>query len=326
MILLGLIPAGASVTLALASDSLSRRLSPAVAAPLLVLVGLATATATGIALCLAAFGSLARLPLLAAFGQWSPAALRPGQLGLGAGLLAAAIAAILLAAATARAFRATWDWALASRACRQLGTGSGSLVVTRDDRPVAFAVAGRTGRIVISTGMLSVLSTEERHAVIAHEEAHLRHHHAAYVLLAELAAAANPLLRPLASRVRLAVELRADEIAARQVGDRRVVARALARASLAAAAMRTAPSSAMALAQTEVGARVRALTEPPRPRPAWAAAAAVVLMLASGIAALAMVAATHQQIEAAQLAYALGHHTFGYHTLIAIGHRISGTA
>jgi Zn-dependent protease with chaperone function len=321
VILFGLIPAAASVTLALASDGLSRRLAPAIAAPLLVLLGLATATATGLALCLAAFGPLARLPLFAAFGEWSPAALRAGQLGLGAGLLAGTIAAVLFAAALVRAARAAWDRLLAARACRQLGTraAGGSLVVTRDERPVAFAVAGRNGRIVISTGMLSVLTTEERHAVIAHEEAHLRHHHAAYVLLAEVAAAANPLLRPLARRVRLAVELRADEVAARRVGDRQIVARALARASLAAAAMRTAPASAMALTQTDVRARVRALTEPPRPRPAWAAAAAVALALASGAAALAMVAATHQQIEAAQLAYALGHDTLAH-----VGHSTVG--
>ena len=90
------------------------------------------------------------------------------------------------------------------------------------------------GAIVVSTGMLTLLDAQERRALLAHEAAHLRHHHARYVAVAELAVAANPLLRPLARGVRLAVELWADQVAAQEVGDSRAVARALARASLAA--------------------------------------------------------------------------------------------
>src|ERR1700722_20340519 len=229
MMLLGLVAVAASVMLALASGGLSRRLAPALAVPLLTLLALATSLATGLVLCVAAFGALAQLPFLATLGGWSGEALAPGNLAPGWGVVAGGIAAALLAAALVVTVRAARSLAQAGRACRQLA-GPDRLVITRDDRPAAYAVPSRAGAIVVSTGMLALLSAPERQALLAHEEAHLRHRHAVYVLLADLAAAANPLLRPLAGQVRLAVELQADEDAARFTGDRRTVARALARA------------------------------------------------------------------------------------------------
>jgi Zn-dependent protease with chaperone function len=301
---LGLVPVAASIVLALASGTLARRLAPAVAVPLLTLLALATSLATGLVLCLAAFGALAQLPALAARGGWSGRALAPGNLPPGWGLLAGAAAAALLAAAVVVTVRAARSLVRAGRACRHL-SGPDRLVITRDERPTAYAVPTRAGVIVVSTGMLALLSTAERQALLAHEEAHLRHRHALFVLLADLSAAANPLLRPLAARVRLAAELHADEDAARATGDRRTVARALARASLAAAAAgRAGPQPGLAMAQTDAAARIRALTGPPRPRRRWAAAAAVALILASGTTALTMTWSMHQRFEAAQAAYA----------------------
>ena len=94
------------------------------------------------------------------------------------------------------------------------------------------------------------------------------------------------------------MEIDADAAAADEVGDRRLVARTLARASLAAAATGAAAPGVLALTETEACVRVRALTGPtPRRRP-WAAA----LALASGTAALTVAMAVHQRIEAAQLA------------------------
>ena len=303
--LLGLIPLAASLLLALTSGGLSRRLSPPVAAPLLTLLALATSVATGTVLCLAAFSALARQPFVAAAGGWSRTALRPWDpLPVGWGMLAAAVAAALLAAACAYFARATRELVHASRACRRLAAGHGKLVITRDERPTAYTVPARTGAIVISTGMLALLSADERRALLAHEAAHLRHHHASYVQLAQLAAAANPLLRPLARNVRLAVELWADQVAAREVGDRRIVARALARASLAASRQGTRPGIALAIAETDTRARVRALVDQPRRLRPWAAAVALTLTLASSMTAVTLTWATHQQIEIAQRAYA----------------------
>jgi len=304
MMLLGLIPLAASVLLALTSGILSRRLSPGVAVALLTLLALATSVATGIVLCLAAFSALARQPLVAAAGGWSRATWRSwDQLPVGWGVLAAAVAAGLLAGACVYLARATRELVRASRACRRLVVGHHKLVITRDERPTAYSVPAGTGAIVVSTGMLRLLSAGERRALLAHEAAHLRHHHASYLMLTQLAAAANPLLRPLARNVRLAVELWADQVAADEVGDRRIVARALARASLAATRDEPSPSVAMAIAETEVSARVRALVGRPRRLYPVAVAAALTLTLASSTTAVALTWATHRQIEIAQLAY-----------------------
>jgi hypothetical protein len=304
MMALGMIPLAVSVLLALSSGALSRRLSPSAAAPLLTLLALATSVATGIVLCLAAFSALARQPLVAAAGGWSQTALRPwDQLPIGWGMLAAAVAAGLLAAACAYVTRAARELVHANRACRRLAVGQDKLVITRDERPTAYAVPAGTGAIVISTGMLRLLRADERRALLAHEAAHLRHHHATYLLLAQLAAAANPLLRPLARNVRLAVELWADQVAADEVGDCRIVARALARASLAASGQQPSPGITLAIAETDITARVRALVDrPPRLYP-WAVAAALALTVASSTAAVTLTWATHQQVEIAQLAY-----------------------
>jgi Zn-dependent protease with chaperone function len=306
MMLLGLIPVAASLMLALASGGLSRRLAPAVAVPLLTLLALATSLATGVVLCLAAFGAVAQLPFLADRAGWAGGVLAPGDLEPGWGLMAGAIAGALLSAAVVFTIRAARDLARADRACRQLG-GLDRLVITHDDRPTAYAVPTRAGAIVVSTGMLRLLGADERRALLAHEDAHLRHRHGLYVLLADLAAAANPLLRPLAGRVRLAVELHADEDAVAEIGDRRAVARALARASLAVSAAGPGPRGSLAMAQTDACTRIRALTEPPRRRRSWAVAAALVLILASSTTAATMTWAMHQRIETAQLVYAQAH-------------------
>jgi Zn-dependent protease with chaperone function len=293
MMLLGLIPIGVSILLALTSGALSRRLSPRVGAPLLTLLALATSLATGIVLCLAAFNAVARQPFVAAVGGWSRTRLQSwAHLPLSGGILAAAIAAALLVGAGVYLAGAVRDLVRASRVCRGLRIGPDRLVITGDERPTAYSLSARTGVIVISTGMLRLLPADERRALLAHEAAHLRYHHASYVVLARLAAAANPLLYPLARDVSLAVELWADQVAADEVGDRR--------ASLAAAAPRRRAAVTLAMAETHVGARVRALVDqPPRLR-RWALAATLALTLTTSAAALALTWATHQQIEIAQ--------------------------
>jgi Zn-dependent protease with chaperone function len=308
MMLLGLIPLAASVLLSHASGGLSRRLSPRSAAPLLTLLALATSAATGVVLCLAAFSVLARQRVVAAVGGWSLTTWRQwDQVPARWGLLAALVAAGLLAGAVMYLARISRELVRARRACRRLVVGDDKLVITQDEHPTAYAVPAGQGAIVVSTGMLRLLSADERRALLAHEAAHLRHHHASYVQLAQLAAAANPLLRPLARTVRLAVELWADQDAAKEVGDRRIVARALARASLAAARQDRGPGVALSLAETDVSARVRALTNrPPRLHP-WAVAAALTLTLASSATAATLTWTMHQRVEIAQLAYAQAH-------------------
>ncbi|MFY9930478.1 MAG: M48 family metalloprotease, partial [Streptosporangiaceae bacterium] len=220
MIALGLVPFACSLLLAVAVGRLSRRLCPAAAAPLLTLAAVATSLATGIVLCLAAFTALARDPLLASLGGWPDDRARPwAALPTGWGIAAAALAGVLLTSAFVYLGRVAWDLARAYRACRRLTPADGQLIITPDENPTAFTlpVPLRGGTIVVSTGMLRLLPADERRALLAHEAAHLRRFHTGYVLLASLAAAANPLLCPVARQVRLAVELWADQIAAHEV-------------------------------------------------------------------------------------------------------------
>jgi Zn-dependent protease with chaperone function len=178
--------------------------------------------------------------------------------------------------------------------------------VVDDDEPDAYTLPGLGGRVVVSTAMLRALPADERRVLLAHEAAHLARRHHLWVQAAELAAAADPLLRPAARAVRAAVERDADEVAAVEVGDRVLAARALARAGLArAAARRTAMSDvALAGADTGVADRARALLAGPPPRRRVLAGLLAALMLATGIAVLVTGVDTEARFEAAQSAYA----------------------
>jgi hypothetical protein len=124
-------------------------------------------------------------------------------------------------------------------------------VVLEDPSPEAFTLPGLPGRIVVSTGMLASLDLDERQAMLAHERAHLRYHHYLLTAAAQLAATANPLLRPAATAVGYMVERWADEDAASGCGDRRLVATAIGKAALA-----TSPTSATGPAAALVRAGV----------------------------------------------------------------------
>lgn len=101
------------------------------------------------------------------------------------------------------------------------------MLVDDPDIDVLTVAAGH-GRIDASRPLLASLPADERRAILAHERAYLRHHHHRFRLTAELVAAVNPLLRPLAVAIRYSTERWADEAAAAAVEDRAVVARALA--------------------------------------------------------------------------------------------------
>ena len=106
------------------------------------------------------------------------------------------------------------------------------IAVVAHASPIAHAVPNKAGCVVVSTGLLSVLTPAERRAVFAHERAHLRFGHHRHVLLAELCVAILPPLRAIADQLRHATERAADEAAAAHVNDRRIVARAIGTAAL----------------------------------------------------------------------------------------------
>ncbi|WP_436772799.1 M56 family metallopeptidase [Yinghuangia sp. YIM S09857] len=179
-----------------------------------------------------------------------------------AGLLVVLVAAVTVAR---RALRVRRD---ARKAIAGLPV-AGDVAVLPDDDPYAFALPGREGRVIVSTGMLRCLSAAERRALIAHERAHLERGHSRVLFVARLAAASQPLLRPLRTAIGYTVERWADEEAAVAVGDRRTTARAVGKAALAARG--GGPVGLPAFAAPAPGAvprRVAALLGP-TPDPSW---------------------------------------------------------
>jgi len=223
-----------SVLVPFGARPLSERCDPRLATWLLTACALILGTATTISLGLLAITGLTGVPLLAALGHWSA---RTAQINDPAEPPVALLAGLLLGGALFTAGRMLWRRArsLASAfwdaACMPTHDG---LVIVEDETPDAYALPGLPGRVVVSTGMLRTLDTSEHDILLAHERAHLAAHHYAFVALAGLGAAANPLLRPLATAVTYTVERWADEQAVRATGDRRRVARAVGKAALAA--------------------------------------------------------------------------------------------
>jgi Peptidase family M48 len=300
------LPLAGSVLLGVSASRLGRWLPPGTAVRLLTAAMLVTALATGFVLAVAGVLVLAQIPLVAALGHWSAHVLGSGlPVPATAGCLAAITVCGLLAAALRRAALGGRDLVLAAVACRRLGPAVNGLVVVDDEEPDAYTLPGIGGRVVVSTAMLRALPADERRVLLAHEAAHLSRRHHLWVEAAELAAAANPLLRPARRAVRAAVEREADEVAAVEVGDRALAARALARAGLARAAARrdAALAAALAGADAAVADRARALLAGPPPRRRVLAGAVAALMLATGVAVLVTGMDTEARFEAAQTAY-----------------------
>ena len=107
------------------------------------------------------------------------------------------------------------------------------------DHALACAVPGRSGGVLLSTGLAARLADDELQAVVAHEAAHLRERHDLLVGVAESIERAVPWVpgaRAMARSTRVLVELAADDAAARRVGRdalRRAVLAADAESALA---------------------------------------------------------------------------------------------
>ena len=141
--------------------------------------------------------------------------------------------------------------------------GLAPIEIARHLQPFAFTLPGRGGHIVVSTGLVELLDEDERRVVLAHEGAHAQYRHDRYLLVAQLATAAMPMLRPLSSRLQFSLERWADETAAKECGDRHFVARTLGKVALHS----VSPVGVLSFASLGVTARVAALLAPPNPTP-----------------------------------------------------------
>jgi hypothetical protein len=296
-----------------AARPLAARLEPRQATWLLTLAAVALAACSTVALALLAAYAAASTPILAALGDYSRAIVRRGDPTPPA---AGAIAALALAGAAvavaiifrnrARALAESYRRAAAFR-------GSDGVVVVPGPAIDAYALPGRPGRIVVSGPLLDQLNVSSQAALVAHEQAHLSGRHHLFAAAARLAAAANPMLLPVARTVEYALERWADEHAAAVTGDRGLVAETIGQVALMASER---PSRMPKVSLGIVGSwsrrlsvawagpvprRVAALlTAPPRRRILLLAACAVVVLLA-GVAALETAGDLHALLEVAQV-------------------------
>ena len=308
---------------AAAARPLAAWLPPAAATWLLAASAVALAVASSAVLGMLALAALVRVPVVESLGQMSGQVIRAGDpvsvpVAIGAGAL--------LAGAVTMTCRAAWRraaaLAVAGREARRLG-GAGQVVVTGDDAADAYTLPGLPCRIVVTAGMLRALNPREREVLLAHERAHASRLHFLFTTAARLAAAANPLLLPVAAAVSYTAERWADERAAVVTGDRDLAARAIARAALAATANppRRPGRAAGVLAAVSVPPRLRRagpvprlrragpvprrvaalLRPPPRPR-LLLLAAGITLVAVSGIGALEAARDVQALVEAARSA------------------------
>ncbi len=302
------IPALAGAT----ARPLAARLEPRHATWLLTTAAVALAVCSMVALALLAAYAAAKAPFLATAGGYSQEVMRRGDPISAAVGVAAALALTGGAVAVAVMFR-NRARALAESYRRAAGLHpEDGIVVVPGPAIEAYALPGLPGRIVVSGRLLDCLDDRRRAALIAHEQAHLASRHHLFSAVARLAAAANPLLIPVARAVDYTVERWADEHAASVTSDRRLVAQTIGQVALLAGTRRQrvagmalgiigsrAPRVSLAWAGP-VPRRVAALlTAPPR-RQTILLAACTVIVLMAGVAALLAARDLHALLELAQ--------------------------
>jgi hypothetical protein len=237
---------------------LARQGSPAPAARALAGIAVIAAGATTWSLTLLALTLFDDMPPWRALGED-----RALRLPTPVPDLVAAAAVVLLIGGAVRLVADLRRRLATVRRLREVGAPHAGMAVADLNAPMAVAVPGRPGHILVTTAMLRLLDRHERLVMFAHERAHLRHRHHALVLAAAGAAAVNPLLIPAREAVTYLVERWADEDAASEVGNRGLAARAIARAALAT----VRPGPSLSVGGGIVVRRVQALTDPaPRPR------------------------------------------------------------
>lgn len=298
-----------AVVLAFVGTPLSSLLPPAAATRLLCVAAMTAALVCGVMLSGAAVLGMSRLAPVAAAGHWSTS--MPGnEIHPVGGIAAALVAMVLFGCGAGRVFAVLREAGRARAMAVRLTAPASGLVIVDADEPIAYAIAAAGGRIVVSNGMLRALAPDERAVLLAHEAAHLHHRHHVYVATADVAAAANPLLRPIARAVRRSVERWADEVAADEVGDRRVAARGVARAALArtrfhGGGLGSATPGGLGVYDGDVSARVSALLAPPVGRQVSLRLAIVCASALCWAAAAIATARTHAVLELALAAWHL---------------------
>jgi hypothetical protein len=298
------------VLAAAAARPLAARLEPREATWLLTGAAVVLAGCSTVALALLAASAAARVPAMASLGHYSQSVVHRADPTPAVTGTVAAVVLTVAAVAVAVAFRHRAR-ALAEsyrRAARL--HDDGTIVVVRGAAIEAYALPGWPGRIVVSGRLLEALDEPGRAALLAHERAHLAGRHHLFTTVAHLAAAANPILVPLARTVDYTVERWADEHAARVTGDRRLVALTIGRVAMMATPARL-PAASLGMVRAgarrvsvawagPVPRRVAALLGPPPRSRVLLLAVAVVVVVLTGACALQAARDLHALLELAR--------------------------
>ena len=305
----GYLPLALPAVAGCAARPLAARLRPRTATWLLTVLGVVMAAASGATLAVMALGGALRLPVIAAVGHLSQHVLRQDtETGPGEATVAGVVFLVCLVSAAHVAIGQARALLAAAREASAL-PGDDVVAVVDDDAVEAFALPGRPGRVVVSTGMLAVLTAAERRALLAHERAHLTGRHYLFRMVTAVAVAANPMLWPLRGAVAYTTERWADENAAAVIDDREQTARAIGKAALAHNRRpQLGPSAALGSGMPRgrsggpgpLPRRVAALLAPPPAGRPGLVAAIVVLVLVALLAVQDGADDLHELVEHAQ--------------------------
>ena len=161
-------------------------------------------------------------------------------------------------------------------------------VVLEQPGAAAFAVGGQQNTVVVTRGIIDLLSGDELSAVLAHEHAHLAARHHRWLTAAALVAQALPFVplpRDAPALVGRLLEMDADELAATRHEPRVIASALVAVATSAVARAAERPSGAPQITGgADALARVQRLLRPPAGLPAGrqALARAAIAALATG--------------------------------------------
>ena len=253
----------------------------------------------------------ARVPHLADFCERALGAVLPGGAILGWPAAAIAVAfPVLIGLGAYRARRVQQSLQVEPWLGDHHRVNGYDLVVLPTAQVLAFCVAGPTGQIVISEGLVKALPPEELDAVIRHEAAHLDHRHQRLLLLASALDHGLVLVRFLrrsTAALRTGLERWADETAAGHGGSSREVLR---RALLGVCAAMVHPAVAAFSAVETVAERLDALSsDRPAPSGRGRVAAYAPALLITTVVLAALVAWGG---EAAHLLALVGHCPTGH--------------
>lgn len=150
-----------------------------------------------------------------------------------------------------------------AQAVRLVGrpTGQRDVYVVDADEPTAYCVAGAPPAIVVTTGAIAALDSDELQAVLAHERAHLDGHHPRIVTALRGLALVFPRVRLMtrgAADVARLLEMCADDAAARRFGEHTLLTGLMALAG-------ATPAQALGAADVALLNRAERLALPPAP-------------------------------------------------------------